>query len=329
MRTPFAFALLAVRVAGQNGNNGVWFIYPTEGHTYQHMDTVNVTYESPFPTPTLFGWCDGGKTNFYDQRAPGYNASVAVVLNFTSGTPCWFNLRPGRVAGFGANSPAFNLIGVERPSGGVVHGPDTSDPAASSSLVSSAASATAAPTASQVHHEENVSSDGQHETTPAVRADTQQQSDGKFRGDGGGLGGGQSAGIAIGAIIGVLIVAAGLFFWWKKRARKAGQKEQTDQHKGADHKHHCQHHSGQSQWQHQPRTATSWDGSSTYVQSYEHNSAGACVCPAHGQAPTKVPAHGQAPTKIWPVEMSSTNTPSEISTSDPVWVGRPKIELPA
>ncbi|KAK4171526.1 hypothetical protein QBC36DRAFT_350290 [Triangularia setosa] len=324
MRTRFTLALLASRAACQNGNNGVWFIYPTEGHTYQHMDTVNVTYESPFPTPTLFGWCDGGSRNFYDQRAPGYNGSVAVVLNFTSGTPCWFNLRPGRVAGFGANSPAFNLLGVERSSGGIVHAPDTSgsEPAASPSLSSSTTPSSSsttlggvAPTGSQVHEEGTV---GSSEQAPRPSSQLEQESGEKFRGDGGGLGGGQSAGIVIGAIVGVLIIAAGLFFWWRKRSRKTGQQDYAGQDN--HYSHQCQYHSGQSQCQHQAGAGSSWGGShATHVHGYEHNSANTCVCPAHGQAQVKG----------WPVELSSKNSPSEISTSDPAWAGRLKFEMPA
>ncbi|KAK0668104.1 hypothetical protein QBC41DRAFT_356921 [Cercophora samala] len=313
MRTLLALTLLGARVAGQNGQNGVWFIYPTEGHTYQHMDTVNVTYESPFPTPTLFGWCDGGSTNFYDQRAPGYNASIAVLLNFTSGTPCWFNLRPGRVAGYGANSPQFNLLGVERASGGIVHGPKPfkSKSAPPQSLTTSSISTTAVSTASQVH-----ASSEQHEPTSATTPNSP-QADEKYRGDGGGLGGGQSAAIVIGAIVGVLILTAGLFFWWKKRARRVGRQSQ---HHEAAHPNYCQHHPGQPQWQHQAGTESLWSGNpATYVHSRVHDGPCTCVCPTHGQAQVKG----------WPVEVSSTNSPSEISTSDPAWAARLKYEMPA
>lgn len=48
--------------AGQDEdpNHGVVFIYPTKDQIYNTMDTVNVTYTSPFPTPNLYTFCDGG-----------------------------------------------------------------------------------------------------------------------------------------------------------------------------------------------------------------------------------------------------------------------------
>jgi hypothetical protein len=47
--------------AAPTGTNGVVFIYPTKDQIYNFMDTVNVTYTSPFPTPNLFTFCNGGK----------------------------------------------------------------------------------------------------------------------------------------------------------------------------------------------------------------------------------------------------------------------------
>lgn len=54
--------LLLPVVAGQDDdpNHGVVFIYPTKDQIYHTMDTVNVTYTSPFPTPNLYLFCDGG-----------------------------------------------------------------------------------------------------------------------------------------------------------------------------------------------------------------------------------------------------------------------------
>ncbi|KAK4645171.1 hypothetical protein QC761_000560 [Podospora bellae-mahoneyi] len=325
MRTLLALALLSAQAVGQNGHNDVWFIYPTESHTYQHMDTINVTYESPFPTPTLFGWCDGGGRNFYDQRVPGYNASVAVVLNFTSGTPCWFNLRPGRVAGFGANSPSFNLLGVERPSGGIVHGPDTSGSDRTppefptTSATTSPTPTTAAPTESHVLDDSNVSPGEQHEPTSTTTPNPEPP-DEKLRGDSGGLGGGQSAGIVVGAIVGVLAIAAGLFFWWKRRSRRADSGEQIPQHDGSHHS-HCQHHSDQAlSWQHEAGAASPWSQSpAAYVNGHQYNGACTCMCPTRGQPQVK----------RWPVEVSSTNSPSELSSSDLAWASKPKYEMPA
>jgi len=57
-----ATAGLAGQAAGQadDPNHGVVFIYPTKDQIYNLMDTVNVTYTSPFPTPNLYTFCDGG-----------------------------------------------------------------------------------------------------------------------------------------------------------------------------------------------------------------------------------------------------------------------------
>lgn len=56
---------MAAMVVGQDDdpNHGVVFIYPIDGQVYHKMDTIDVTYTSPFPTPNLYLWCDGGKRN--------------------------------------------------------------------------------------------------------------------------------------------------------------------------------------------------------------------------------------------------------------------------
>jgi hypothetical protein len=41
----------------QADNHGVTFLYPTQGLTLNYLDTVNVTYLSPFPTPKLYTFC--------------------------------------------------------------------------------------------------------------------------------------------------------------------------------------------------------------------------------------------------------------------------------
>ena len=47
-------------VVGQDNdpNHGVVFVFPTGEQVYNKMDTINVTYTSPFPTPNLYLWCD-------------------------------------------------------------------------------------------------------------------------------------------------------------------------------------------------------------------------------------------------------------------------------
>ena len=62
MRVMLMLTLMLTIAAGQDDdpNHGVIFIYPTSNQIYNMMDTVNVTYTSPFPTPNLYLWCDGG-----------------------------------------------------------------------------------------------------------------------------------------------------------------------------------------------------------------------------------------------------------------------------
>jgi len=52
-------------VSAADNNNGVIFLSPTPGLTVNYQDTVNVTYESPFPSPKLYTFCrnatDGSK----------------------------------------------------------------------------------------------------------------------------------------------------------------------------------------------------------------------------------------------------------------------------
>lgn len=46
-------------------NHGVAFLYPTEDLTFNYLDTINVTYTSPFPKPELWIFC----TNYTDPTS--------------------------------------------------------------------------------------------------------------------------------------------------------------------------------------------------------------------------------------------------------------------
>lgn len=52
----------AVTVNAAPNENGVEFLFPTDGLTLNYMDTINVTYTSPFPKPLLYTFCTN-KTN--------------------------------------------------------------------------------------------------------------------------------------------------------------------------------------------------------------------------------------------------------------------------
>ncbi|KAM7215281.1 hypothetical protein V8F06_009332 [Rhypophila decipiens] len=175
-------------VAGQEDgpDHGLVFIYPTADQIYNLMDPVNVTYTSPFPTPNLYTFCDGGDRQVSLQRAPSYNSTVPVVLNFTSATPCWFNLRPGTEPGFGANSKSFTIIGQERRSGSRVFGPDVTP---------------------------SITPSGTGGTKPTQTGSGNDSSDTAQTNTGSGsLSTGASAGIGVGAAVGALVLASGAFF---------------------------------------------------------------------------------------------------------------------
>ncbi|OIW33018.1 hypothetical protein CONLIGDRAFT_556141, partial [Coniochaeta ligniaria NRRL 30616] len=95
-------------------NCGVEFLYPQPGLTFYYLDTINVTYTSNFSNPTLIAWCGSGSpAQKFETSAPNLNASVLVLINFSSSDPCWFNLRPDTPA-CGDNSPQFALLPVQR-----------------------------------------------------------------------------------------------------------------------------------------------------------------------------------------------------------------------
>jgi hypothetical protein len=41
-------------------SHGVTFLYPTGNHTFYYLDTINVTYLSPFASPLLYTYCNNG-----------------------------------------------------------------------------------------------------------------------------------------------------------------------------------------------------------------------------------------------------------------------------
>ncbi|KAH6631201.1 hypothetical protein B0J18DRAFT_124706 [Chaetomium sp. MPI-SDFR-AT-0129] len=205
-------------------NHGVVFLYPTNGQTYNTMDILNVAYTSPFPAPNLYLFCDNGDRQIFRQPAPGYNVTVPVTLNFTSLTPCWFNLRPGTTGGFGANSPTFNIVGEERKTGSQVFGP-----AISSSV---AATTTTAHTRPPTTTSTSVYGIADAETSPTTKESPAGSSidstpslspTGSHDGGGGaGLGSAGAAGIGAGVAGGILLAACGVFAWfWKKKRANA------------------------------------------------------------------------------------------------------------
>lgn len=159
------------------------------------------------------------------QRATGYNASMPIVLNLTSATPCWFNLRPGTLPGHGANSPAFNIIGQERGEGSKVFGPssETSESSPSTSSTSSIATTNTATGGGTTTPPTSIENDPESQAGASTSsgAGTSPGTTGST-----GLSAGAAAGIGVGVAVGVLAAAGGVFAWWWKRSRRGGPNNQ-------------------------------------------------------------------------------------------------------
>ncbi|KAI0596797.1 hypothetical protein F4775DRAFT_562800 [Biscogniauxia sp. FL1348] len=132
--------------------NGVTWQYPTSGLTFYYLDTVQVTYTSNFSDPNLYTFCSDGNGGTIQKKlaaATPYNGTTPTVLDFTdASSACWFNLRPGFVAGFGSNSDVFEFKIGQRSQ--TTLGPDSSSSAtitATSSVASATSSATSSATA--------------------------------------------------------------------------------------------------------------------------------------------------------------------------------------
>ncbi len=135
------------------------------------------------------------------NAASPFNGSTLILLNFTSSTPCWFDLRPGMDAGHGANSGAFSVLDGDR--GHITVGLGQTGLPSSTSSASSLETG-AVTTTSQL-------------ATSSASAQPVQNSGGD------GLGAGASAGIGIGVGVAVIAVAGIIagWVWWKKRKRQA------------------------------------------------------------------------------------------------------------
>ena len=55
LRLVLGVLLLSLGLA--TAQNGVTFLYPTDGLVFNYLDTVNVTYQSEFAAPGLWTFC--------------------------------------------------------------------------------------------------------------------------------------------------------------------------------------------------------------------------------------------------------------------------------
>ncbi|KAK4235168.1 hypothetical protein C8A03DRAFT_36999 [Achaetomium macrosporum] len=224
-------ALLVSSVASQEPDprKQPGFLFPVSGEKaiYYMMDTVEVTYYSFYDTADLFTFCRPGVGQLiYQQKAPGFNATlqrpVPILLNFTSDTPCWFNVRTGPNGVDGANSETFNVIGEERSSGRQVFGLDSASSSSPSSTATPSSSISSSSTSSGSAAASTSSGNTPNASANPGASESTSSSEGP-----GGLSAGASAGIGIGVSLGVIAIAGGAFFiWWRRRhPRRTGAVE--------------------------------------------------------------------------------------------------------
>jgi len=202
------------------GENGVTFLYPTEGLTLNYLDTINVTYLSGFEAPVLYLFCSNitSVTRVIQQTVAGvdtFNGSAMVVLAYLGGSPCWFDLRPNftAAAGLGANSPSFTLVQTKRAvptTFGLDDLAATTTSSLSSPTLSTSATITSSSQATTTGESDSTSS-----TTPSTASSS--SSSKKIVSDGGAA--------AIGIVIGLLVCTVGAavvyFVWRRKRKGRA------------------------------------------------------------------------------------------------------------
>ncbi|KAF7897130.1 hypothetical protein EAF00_005358 [Botryotinia globosa] len=207
-------------------DHGVVFLYPTDNVTINYLDTVNVTYTSPFPEPQLWIYCQ----NITDITGPlitesyttvtAFNGSAPINWRWLGGSPCWFDLKPNASNGYGANSEHFivnqnqraspTTLGLPLPTDSSTSTTSTSTSISTTTSDSSDATTTAIPnpTTSSTSKSASASSSPTQTGLPTDSTPTT------------GLSGGAKAGIGIGiAIVALLALAAGFFFWRKKQAK--------------------------------------------------------------------------------------------------------------
>lgn len=223
-----ALAFLARQVSAQVDNHGVTFLYPVgDNLTLYYLDTLNTTYTSPFASPLLYIFCDSGNDfSTYQRYRPSYvapanaacpsipvrsqpaapfNGSTLVLLNWTSSTPCYFDLRPDTQAGHGANSDSFTLeVDVKGQTTAGLEPP----PATSASTTSSTTTSSTATSSSAAGGAGGSAGASSPSTTSSASS---------------GLSAGAAAGIGIG--VGLLVIllaaAAGAWFWRRRKTNSA------------------------------------------------------------------------------------------------------------
>ncbi|KAG4427252.1 hypothetical protein IFR05_017266 [Cadophora sp. M221] len=167
-------------------DTGVTFLYPPAGLTFNYLDTINVSYTSPFRTPYLVTLClrynGGDPLEKNAEYGHAYNSSILALIKWPEFASCYFTLRPSKTGGNGSlntNSPWFRINSEARPT------------PATFGL-------------------------GQNSTTVPAESETSIPAPSE------GLSGGAKIGIGVGVALGCLFVlAAAVAFWLLRRRKKA------------------------------------------------------------------------------------------------------------
>ncbi|KAK0101108.1 hypothetical protein ONS95_012908 [Cadophora gregata] len=208
----FALLGLAGLTTAAENNPDVTFLYPAgPGLVLNYMDTVNVTYTSPFARPLLYTFCKKPTVNRYSQVWPQHplirgislsiylteliqhvapkNGSTLVLLGWSDVNSCYFDLRPTNKAGNGSNSNYFSVIPTARTSPILV------------GLNQNGTTTPAAPT-----------------NTVTISPDSSEVSSG----GGGGLSSGAKIGIGVGVALGVVVLglAVGAYLLRRRKQKK-------------------------------------------------------------------------------------------------------------
>lgn len=120
------------------GEHGVTWLYPPAGRILNYLDTINITYTSPFASPLLYTWCRNasmpqddpisGKsiympslpispaTNQSPERRDRVdtNGTFSILLDYKMVSSCYWQLRPNTTRGYGAQSQAVILLPSQR-----------------------------------------------------------------------------------------------------------------------------------------------------------------------------------------------------------------------
>ncbi|KAL1882900.1 hypothetical protein Daus18300_000538 [Diaporthe australafricana] len=186
--------------------NSVTWIFPQGEEVFQYLDTVNVSYQSLYPDPWMYTFCYENQTantvrQIRMQEAKGFDAFILIPLNFSTSTPCWFNLRENTSENKGSNSNKWNLTQVQRESGPITTGAPVPSATTTTSLPSSSF-----PTASAS------TSAGASASTTATVSTSNTSNDG--------FSSGAKAGLGIGVGLATAAVCAGLFWLYYRHIKR-------------------------------------------------------------------------------------------------------------